>query len=280
MILCGNMKSIILALNLTILLSAANICPLYAQDVDRIWKNEAFGVGEWFYFDIDYAFITAGHTEMSIDTLVEVGGHLCYRVVSEVRTNKTFDLIFKVRDRVETNVDVLGIFSRRYYKKLQEGKYTDNCEVIFEQERGQAHVIKKGVYKGSIPIEPCAQDILSSLFYIRTLDFSVGDTLNINLHDVDKSYPLKVRVSRAEHVEVPAGEFDCLVVEPFLESEGMFRSKGKIEIWLTDDEHKIPVLLRTEIAIIGHIDAKLTKYIKGAPLDIDEVLDNKNREHE
>jgi hypothetical protein len=135
--------------------------------------------------------------------------------------------------------------------------------VHYDQEKGLAHIFSKGIFKKSVPMKPCAQDILSALYFVRTLNFQVGDTLQINLHDVSKSYPLKVKVNRRERVKVPAGQFDCLVVEPFLESEGMFRSQGRIEIWLTDDERKIPVLMRSEIMIIGHIDARLAQYTPG-----------------
>ena len=238
-----------------------------AEEVDRTWQNTVFGVGERMVFNLDYAFITAGRTVISIDSIVKVNGKDCYRVVSRVKSNKFFDAFFKVRDHVETNIDVKGIFTRRYFKRIQEGKYRNTKEVIYEQERGLAHMMNEGVYKETSRIKPCAQDILSALFYLRTLDFSVGDTIRVNLHDVRKSYPLKVKVNRSERVEVPAGEFDCLVLEPFLESEGMFRSKGKIEIWLTDDERKIPVLMRTYIVIIGHIDAKLAEYTPGRPIE-------------
>lgn len=265
------MKSKLLVLSIYLVFIEPGILfgssPATAQDVNRIWENKAFGVGEKLNYDIDYAFITAGYTEISIDTLIDIGGRECYQVVSKVRSNKVFDIIFKVRDRVETNIDVKGIYSRRYFKKLQEGKYRDTREVIYEQKRGAAHLLKNGVYKETTRIEPCAQDILSALFFVRTLEFDAGDTININLHDMTKSYPLKVKVSRRERVKVPAGEFDCLVIEPFLETEGMFHSKGKIEIWLTDDDRKIPVLMRTEIVIIGHIDAKLSKYTPGKPVE-------------
>jgi hypothetical protein len=235
--------------------------PYLDRSPDRIWENQAFGLGEKMVFSLDYAFINAGQTVMGIDTVLELEGRQCYRVSSLVSSNKTFDVIYKVRDRVETYIDVLGLYSRRYHKRLQEGKYRTNELVEYHQEKGEAVLYKNNLYKKTSKIQPCAQDILSALYFVRTLEFNVGDTLSINLHDVDKSYPLKIKVNRRERVKVPAGSFDCLVVEPFLESEGMFRNKGRIEIWLTNDDKKIPVLMRTEIAIIGHIDARLIRYI-------------------
>jgi len=237
----------------------------FPDNLDREWENRAFSAGERFRFDIDYAFITAGHTEMKIDSVIDVRGHSCYRVSSLVSSNKAFDVVFKVRDYVETNIDVRGLFSRRYFKQLREGGYRDKKEVFFEQEQRSAHIFSKGKYQKSVKLPSCSQDILSAIYFIRTIDFAVGDTLSVPLHDVSKSYPLKIKVKRHETVKVPAGEFDCLVVEPFLESEGMFRSKGKIEVWLSDDENKIPVLMRTYIKIIGHIDARLAEYELGTP---------------
>ena len=258
---------VILALFINVSTEAKQIT--FPDDLDRLCENRAFGAGEKFHFDIDYAFITAGHTEMKIDSVIDVRGHRCYRVMSKVSSNKAFDIVFKVRDHVETNIDVKGLFSRRYFKQLQEGGYSDRKEVFFDQEQGTAHILSKGKYQKSVAIPACSQDILSAMYFMRTVDIEVGDTLSVPLHDVSKSYPLKIKVNRRETVKVPAGEFDCLVVEPFLESEGMFRSKGKIEVWLSDDERKLPVLMRTYIAIIGHIDARLAKYELGTPEDID-----------
>ena len=235
----------------------------FPHDLDRQWENNAFRAGERLIFNIDYSFITAGQTEMKIDTVLDYQGFPCYRLTSQVKSNKTFDFIFKVRDRVETYIDAKGIFSRRYYKQLNEGTYNDEKEVVFFQEEGKVDIWKKGKFKKSAPLLPCSQDILSALYFIRTLNLEVGDTLSIPLNDGGKSYPLKISVNRRESVNIPAGQFDCLVLQPFLESEGMFRSKGKIEVWFSDDQYKLPVVMRTYIMIIGHIDAKLAEYKLG-----------------
>jgi len=38
-------------------------------------------------------------------------------------------------------------------------------------------------------------------------------------------------------------------VEPMLKSSGIFRQKGKLTIWLTDDEYKIPILMKSKILV-------------------------------
>ena len=61
-----------------------------------------------------------------------------------------------------------------------------------------------------------------------------------------------------EKVESVLGEVPCIKVEPVLDGDGIFNSKGRIFIWLTDDERRIPVLMECEIAL-GSIKAKLKK---------------------
>ncbi|MGB6032259.1 MAG: DUF3108 domain-containing protein, partial [Bacteroidota bacterium] len=48
-------------------------------------------------------------------------------------------------------------------------------------------------------------------------------------------------------------------VEPFVAEGGLFKSEGRIVIWLSDDDLKIPIRVNTEI-IIGSIDSELREY--------------------
>jgi len=66
-----------------------------------------------------------------------------------------------------------------------------------------------------------------------------------------------------ETVKVPAGKFDCIIVEPVMRTEGIFKAKGRIKIWLSDDRYKIPVKMQTEVFFIGSVTAKLKKFRYG-----------------
>jgi uncharacterized protein DUF3108 len=81
--------------------------------------------------------------------------------------------------------------------------------------------------------------------------------VSVPTHDNRKSYDMEVKVHKKERVEVPAGKFDCILVEPMLKSEGVFKSKGSILIWLTDDDRRIPVLVKSKVPI-GSISVSLT----------------------
>ena len=59
-----------------------------------------------------------------------------------------------------------------------------------------------------------------------------------------------------------AGSFDCIVVEPLLQSVGVFKHEGKLKVWLTDDRLKMPVLMKSKV-LVGSVSAELTDYQLG-----------------
>ena len=62
-----------------------------------------------------------------------------------------------------------------------------------------------------------------------------------------------------QELEVEAGTFNTVVVEPLVKEGGLFKSEGRIVIWLTDDELKIPIRVNTKV-VIGSIDTELREY--------------------
>lgn len=220
-------------------------------------ENGAFGVGERLEFDIKYGFIHAGHAVLQVRKIVDCGGHPTYHIVSTARTNKFFSFFFKVDDRVESFVDIRGIFSHRFEKHLREGSFKADRVTNFDAIN---HLAITG--KDSIPTYPFVQDMLSAFYYARTQKIQAGVPLYIDNHTDRKNYPIEVKVHRKERVRVKAGSFDCLLLEPVLSSSTIFENKGKLFIWVTDDEYKMPVKMKSKV-VIGSFTAELKKYTLG-----------------
>ncbi len=215
--------------------------------------NAAFDAGEWFHFSVQYGFVKAGDALMQVEGIEDVNGHQCYHLVSKAESSGFFSLFFKVRDKIDSFLDKNHLVSRRFSKKIHEGKHRKNSSVEFNHDRGVAS------YSDGTEVEliPCAQDILSAFYYVRILRLNVGERVSVPCHTDKKNYPLEVIVHRRETVKTPAGRFDCLVIEPVLKSEGIFSQKGRLTIWLTDDERRIPVIMKSKVAV-GSISAILT----------------------
>jgi len=72
-----------------------------------------------------------------------------------------------------------------------------------------------------------------------------------------------VRVLGREKVDTPAGKFDCIAIEPMLKAGGIFKNKGRLVIWITDDDRRMPVLMRSKVSI-GSISVVLQEFRSGA----------------
>lgn len=257
----------IIVLTFSILLGQA-----FAQDEVRFRTvpQFIFGVGETMEFTINYGVISAGVATIRIKDFVLAGDRICFRIQSEARSRKFFDPFFKVRDHVESWMDVKGLFSWRFEKNLNEGKYHDHKVVTYDYEAGHATVIDDGVPKDTTMLRHEVQDGISCLFWARLLPIKTDTVLTIETLDIKKIYQLKVRVLGIDTVNTPAGSFRCYKVEPFLEGEGIFKKDkaGKIWLWFTNDALRIPVMLQTKV-FFGHITARLTDYTPGKPLPKD-----------
>ncbi len=216
-------------------------------------ENRAFRVGELLVFDVAYGFVIAGTAVMAVPDTQWIHNRPCYRIMTEARSSKFFSKIFEVKDRVVSFVDMEGLFPWRFEKHLREGKYSSDKIVHFDQIN---HLAIDG--QDTVKIPPFIQGILSSFYYIRTLDLKVGKHIDIDNYGDGKIYPLRVLVLKKEKIEVPAGTFRCIVVEPVMRVEGIFNQMGQLRIWLTDDERRMPVLMKSKV-LIGSIDARLRK---------------------
>jgi hypothetical protein len=222
--------------------------------LDRYVPNDAFGVGEWLEFSIGYGFLDAGTATMEVAEVVDVEGRPVYRITSIATSNHVFDAFYRVRDTILSLVDVEGIFSWRYENRQHEGDYRRDLIVRFEQHLG---IAIDG--NDTLEIPAYVQDVMSAFYYVRTQELHVGDTLAVPNLTNKQLYDVRVIVHGQERIETPAGEFDCVKVEPILLETGIFRQKGHVFIWLTDDRLHMPVLVKSKL-VIGAIRAELTGY--------------------
>jgi hypothetical protein len=230
---------------------------LFGQDNFRKLENKAFKEGEKLTFDVKYGFVTAGIATMQVQKIKRISGRNAHLIVFEVNTVPSFDWIYKVRDRYETYLDVEGLFPWRFEQHIREGSFSRDFSAYFDHRKRKAKTSK-----GEFDIPLYVNDILSAFYIARTFDYSgmkENDLIPMKNFYKDKVYDLNIKYHGKDRITVDAGTFDCIVVEPLVQEGGLFKSEGSIVIWLTDDNLKVPVKVKTKV-VVGSIDAELTKY--------------------
>ena len=221
--------------------------------------NRPFRPGESLKFSVQWGPIHAGTAYLQVPLLGEWDGHPSYTLLARAESNAFVSRFYKVRNRIESVWDRDGRFSHRYAEDRHEGHWVTQDSVVFDQERGEARYNDGRTF----PVPPRVQDALSAFYYTRFLALPIGGSVLFDYHASHKSQPLEVKVLGRERIETPAGKFNCVVIEPILHAGGVFKHNGRLVIWLTDDDRRMPVLMRSKVAI-GSVSVVLQEAKVGA----------------
>jgi hypothetical protein len=237
--------------------------PAPADTLRRI-ENKAFGPGEYLKFDVGYLGVSAGDAVLSVSDTV-CRGRKCFKVDFTLISKPFFNIFYRVVDRYSTVIDALGMFPWRFEQHIREGGYSRDFTAEFDQVH---HVATTS--EGTHQLPSYVQDMLSAFYFSRTVDYTglkPGQKIHMQNFYKDSTYELDVKFRGRQTIEVEAGTFRCLVIEPLAREGGLFKSDGTLFVWITDDDRRMPVRVSTKIAI-GSVDSELVEYrgING-PLD-------------
>jgi hypothetical protein len=217
---------------------------------------KAFGPGEEATYSIDYGVINAGEGTFSVLDMIEYEGSHCYHFRTRARSNRFFSAVYRVRDQADSFMDADSLYTRYFDKRLREGDFRRDVEIHFDQKNHKAYFPDGSEDE----IEPHTQDVLSAFFRVRTMDLEPGMEFEMPTRGDKEMYPLRVKVLRREEQDTELfGRIQCLVVQPYLDDDGLFKHEGDLLLWMTDDERKLPVRMRANVPV-GAIEATLKSY--------------------
>jgi hypothetical protein len=173
-------------------------------------------------------------------------------IVSKVDSEPWSAPFYKVEDLEISRLDRVGKgFALHSYKmKLHEGRNDWYRAASLNRKKKTFDFVNlRSFEKSSKPLIEPAWDPVSCLYYLRQLPLTVGKTVTVNVLDKGKLNRIKIKVLRRETVRTPAGTFRTIVISPEMqiESEGLFYARGPLQIWLTDDAKKVPVMIEKRI---------------------------------
>jgi hypothetical protein len=234
------------------LLIARQVTPAHSL---RTLDSVPFIKGEKFVYDVGWGPLRAGFVILET-TPDSSNGQVV--VVGKGMTNDFFGAFYKVRDYIRTTMDMKGMYPFFFEQHLREGRYKDDRWELFDQANCRVFTYKKDA--DSLAAQQFVQNYFSLFLYIRTRSFTPGDSFFADCFVHSKTYRISMHCFERKAVEVEAGVFNCLLIKPVLVGEGrVFTKKDEIRLWLTDDQYKMPVMIRARIAL-GSITARLIWY--------------------
>lgn len=194
-----------------------------------------FRAGETFNYAAKIRFLNAGSASLRVIGVETVRGQPVFHTVVDLDGHMLF---FHVEDRAESWFDTTTLNSLRLLHTVdQRGNKQSGS---YEFYPAQQMYVRNGEEKPTVS-DPIDEG--SFLYYLRTLPLEVGKTYTINRYYNLDHNPIVINVLRREHVKVPAGEFDAIVVNPVIRSHGVFSENGHAQVWLADDSTRAIVRL-------------------------------------
>ena len=221
--------------------------------------------GERLEYELSWGFITAGYA--TLEVIPRKDGKVEFQTYATA--NKTVNKFYPVHDTVYTLVHKKGLMTDVFRKSLHEGTFHNKSLIRFNRD-GKKAVLSDTVFKDpvkhyvkrsadtSVTIDGLEHSIMSAFYLVRTLPLKEGVTSRFSAVSGKKRYELKVVTHKRETIKTDLGTFKTVKVEPVLDGDGIFNSNGRIFIWFTDDEKRLPVLMECEIKL-GSIKAELKK---------------------
>lgn len=225
----------------------------------RSIKHQAFKAGEKLTYRLHYGFVDAGEAVLEVkNTSKTVQGRSLLHVVGTGRTLGSFNWVFKVKDRYESYIDQQGVFPWMFVRRVDEGGFIINQDYIFKQNEEKVKTQDKKEFKVPVGI----QDMLSSFYYARTIDFSkakINQEYAMDMFIDDEIFPFKIKYMGIETIKTRKGKFECIKLRPLMMKGRVWESEESMTIWITNDQNKIPLVVKTDISV-GSVKATLTDW--------------------
>jgi hypothetical protein len=213
-----------------------------------------FAAGERATYQVKLGGVSVGRGSLEILGAETIDGHATLHAVMTVTGGVP---LARVNDRNETWFDVAGLFTRRFKQDVNEVRYHRKRQYDFSPERRTYR--RENGESGSMATDKPLDDV-SFLYFARTLPLAVGDTYRLNRYFKDSGNPVVLRVVRKETVKVPAGTFRTVVVQPTIQTNGLFGQGGQAEVYFTDDDRRIPVMVKSHVPVVGSLSMYLQTY--------------------
>jgi hypothetical protein len=241
-----------------------------AQCVENV---KAFKPGEkityFAYYNWGFIWIHAGDVQFTVNQS-SLQNRKTYLFEATGNSLKSYDWMYKVREKFQSQVDMETFNPVWFERNSSEGSYKAYENYIFSNPAGKIYSkvenSKKPFKKDSLKATACTFDVLSLVYYSRTINFDkYKPKEKIPLKSIidNEVCSLYLRYLGRETIKTRDGrKFKCIKFSAMLVEGTIFKGGEDMFIWITDDDNRIPVLVEAKI-LIGSVKAYINT-IEGA----------------
>ena len=223
----------------------------------------AYQAGEKLVFTMHYRWGSidsdVGWANVVLDT-TRLNGTKTFHTMVFGRTTRLFDIFFKVRENFQSWFTYDGLQPLRFTRDTHEGKYV--ARNTYTYRRGvmaQDHIAaevytsSKGDQSLELPLDKCTFDLPALFYFARNMDFDkvVPEVKYPMTFAIDEDiYNVYFILRGRETINVKGlGTVRAIKFSAKLLSGNVFTGDADLDVWISDDENRIPVLFEAPILV-------------------------------
>jgi hypothetical protein len=235
---------------------------LVAQCKPHKW---CFKAGEELYYDVVYnwgfIWVEAGKVDFKAKFEME-NGKPAYHFRGYGTSLKKFDKFFMVRDYYDSWALVDDLKPLRHVRNTSEDKYKVDNKYWFDYEKNKIYTnswnSKKARTQDTFDLKPCIFDIMTAVYYARTIDLSVHENnqkIPLTMIVDNQIYNLHGRLIGRETLKTKdKAKINCLKFKILLVEGTIFKGGENLTVWLSDDDNRVPILVEAKV-LVGSVKA-------------------------
>ena len=232
-------------------------------NLDPLAAVVPFGPGERLTYNVKIGIINSGSAHMEVLGIDSIREEPSYHLEMSLKGSLLFGAV-QVNDHYQSWLGTRSVSSHRYISDVNQLTYSRYRNFEFRPEEMSWEETESGDMGRLATALPL--DDISFLYFVRTLPLEIGQTYTLPRYFKKEGNPVVIKVEGKRVVEVPAGTFNTIVVRPIIKTRGLFSEGGEAELYLTDDDNKHLVYLRSKIPIVGSVTLHLESISEGSPI--------------
>jgi len=228
--------------------------PVILSGVDLKDSGQPFAPGEALTYDVTWSVFKAGQVTATLIKAGEVAPD-AYKVTTMARSAGVVSLLFNVNNEFQSIFNPQTLCSQRITKKVNEGGRHKDTLIVFDYVRHLGLLDERDLTQQGAPakhaeneIPACVEDVVTAFYYLRRQQFEVGHEIDLPVNDGSKTQQVAVEVQALEKVQTPLSTFDAYRVEPKVFNNNLFKRKGRMLIWFSADQRRLPLRIKAMIS--------------------------------
>ena len=216
-----------------------------------------FQAGEKLKYKGTWGIIPAGELTLEVFPRENIDGVEAWHFVMITKTSQLVDLIYKVRERQDSYVDAAMTHSL-FYKKKTESQHPRDEKIEFNWDKMESTYTNFGKSNPPIRVAPGTFDPLALFYALRLRNLKENSVIHIPVTDGNKvSIEVMVNIGKRDVIEIEGKMYDTIQITPNMEMLDKLDKVVKksdnpqLKVWVTADEKKIPIKIRTRVGIIS-----------------------------